>query len=112
LLDNHGEAVMRQALVLAMKGDPQMVRILLPHILRTDVPLNTGPLPMRSAAELSQSSEKLIKKVTSGKIRLSHALGIADLMEHRRQLIETEDHEKRIRAVEQRADGMGKGPNG
>jgi hypothetical protein len=95
LLDNHGEAVVRQALVLALKGDPQMVRILLGHILprRTDVPLKTWPLPMRSTAELSQSSEKLIKKVTSGKISVSHALGIADLMEHRRHIIETEDHE-------------------
>jgi len=81
-----------------------MIRILLPHILRTDVPLNTGPLPMRSAAELSQASEKLIQKVISGKVSVSDALGIANLMEHRRHIIETEDHEERLRAIEQSAD--------
>jgi hypothetical protein len=63
-------------------------------------------LPMRSAAELSRSSEKLINTVISGEIRVSHALGIANLMEHRRRIIETDDREKRLRAVEQRAEGI------
>lgn len=104
LLDSHAEAVMRQALVLALKGDPQFIRILLGHILprRKDLPLETGPLPMGSAAELSQSWEKLMKKLTSGQISLSDASGIADLLDRRRHVIETEDHEKRIRVLEQR----------
>jgi hypothetical protein len=103
LLECHAEAVTRQALVLALKGDSQMIRFLLSliHPRRKDLPPKTGSLPMHSIAELSQASEKLIKKVTSGKVSISDALGLTELMERRRRIIETEDHEKRIQAVEQ-----------
>jgi len=105
LLESHAEAVTRQALVLALKGDPPMIKFLLSliHPRRKDLPPKTGSLPMHNIAELSQASEKLIKKVTSGKVSISDALGLANLMERRRHIIETEDHEKRIQAVEQRA---------
>ena len=105
LLDNHAEALTRQALKLALKGDSQMVRTLLGYILpqRRDLPLKTGPLPMGSAAQLSQASEKLMKRVTSGQISTSEALKIADLLEHRRHIIETENFEMRLRVLEQSA---------
>ena len=79
-----------------------MVRILLGHILprRKDFPLQTGPLPMRNAAELSQASEKLIKKVLVGQISLRDALGLADLMDRHRNIIETEHLVERVRAIE------------
>jgi len=106
LLDSHAEAVVSQALALAEKVDAQMLRILLGHILprRRELPLKTGPLPMGTAAELSQASQKLMNKVTSGQIGLSDAKGIADLLEHRRQILETENLEKRVRAIEQKTD--------
>ena len=105
LLECHAEAVTRQALVLALKGDSQMIRFLLGliHPRRKDLLPKTGSLPMHSITELSQASEKLIKKVTSGKISVGDALGLTDLMERRRRIIETEDYEKRLQAVEQRA---------
>ena len=106
LLDSHAEAVVNQALALAEKGDAQVLRILLGHILprRREVPLKTGHLPMGTAAELSRASEKLMNKVTSGQIGLSDAKGIADLLEQRRHILETEDLEKRVRAIEQKTD--------
>ena len=106
LLDSHAEAVMSQAIALAEKGDAQVLRILLGHILprRRELPLKTGLLPMGTAAELSQSSEKLMNKVTSGQIGLSDAKGIADLLEQRRHILETENLEKRVRAIEQKTD--------
>jgi hypothetical protein len=107
-LDSHADAVVRQALVLALKGDSQLLRVLLGHILPRprDLPLKLklGPLPMGSATELSQSSEKLMKKVTSGQISLSDATELAGLMDRRRQIIETESHEMRIRAIEEKVD--------
>jgi hypothetical protein len=55
---------------------------------------------MGTAAELSQASQKLMNKVTSGQIGLSDAKGIADLLEQRRQILETENLEN----IEQRPD--------
>jgi hypothetical protein len=87
LLESHSEALTRQALVLALKGDVRMIKYLLGHLIprRKEAPAKTGSLPMGNAAELAQSWEKLFKKVTSGKINVSDALGLADLMEHRRR---------------------------
>jgi|HubBroStandDraft_5_1064220.scaffolds.fasta_scaffold07031_1 hypothetical protein len=45
-----------------------------------------------------------MKKVASGQISPSEALEIADLMNHRRRIIETESHEIRLRALEQITD--------
>jgi hypothetical protein len=106
LLDSHTEAIVSQALALAEKGDAQVLRILLGHILprRRELPLKTGPLPMGTAAELSQVSQRLMNKVTSGQIGLRDAKGIADLLEQRRQILETENLEKRVRAIEQKTD--------
>lgn len=59
---------------------------------------------MGNAEELARSSQKLIKKVTAGKVSVDDGLAIADLMERRRHIIETEDHERRLQAIEHRAD--------
>jgi hypothetical protein len=78
LVDSHAEALVRKALGLADEGDSQMLRFLLGRILppKENAPLKTGPLPMGSAEELSQSSQKLMQKVTSGEVSLSDASGI------------------------------------
>ena len=43
---------------------------------------------MGTAVELSQASQKLVNKVTSGQIGLRDAKGIADLLEQRRQILD------------------------
>jgi len=48
--------------------------------------------------------EIVMNKVTSGQIGLSDAKGIADLLEQRRHILETEDLENRVRAIEQKTD--------
>jgi hypothetical protein len=102
LLDSHSEAIVRQALVLALKGDRQMIGLLLGYVLprRRDLPLNTGPLPMGTTAELYQSSEKLMQKVTSGQITPNEASILWNMMDDRRSMIVTEDFEKRLCALE------------
>ena len=57
---------------------------------------------MRTAAELAQASETVLKQVTSGQIHLRDAKLIAELLEQRRRILETEDLEKRVRAMEQK----------
>jgi len=106
LVESHAEALVRKALVLADEGDSQMLRFLLGRILppRENAPLKTGPLPMGSAAELAHSSQILMQKVTSGEVSLSDASGITDLMDHHRHILETENLEARVRALEQKVE--------
>ena len=106
LLASHSEPVVRQALVLALKGDGPLLRTLLGHILsrRRDLPVKTGPLPTATAEELSQTSEKLMKRVASGQISPGEALELFTLLEHRRHMIETEGIAMRLHILEQRGD--------
>jgi len=108
LLDSHGDAVVRKALMVGLRGDAAMLRCLLDHLLprRRDLPVKTGPLPMGTAEELSQTSELVLKKVASGQLTVSAAREIFALMEARRQVIETRDFESQLRAIEKHLQGQ------
>jgi hypothetical protein len=103
LLDQYGEAIMQTAVVQAIKGDRSLLRTFLFFLLRRpgDRPIQTGPLPMGSLEELSKSSEKVLQKVTSGKLSPGEARNLIDLIERRRSVLETVELEKRMRALEQ-----------
>ena len=103
LLDQYGEAIMQTAVVQAIKGDRSLLRTFLFFLLRRpgDRPIQTGPLPMGSLEELSKSSEKVLQKVASGKLSPGEARNLIDLMKDHRLVLETEELEKRMRALEQ-----------
>jgi len=103
LLEQYGEAIMQTALVQAIKGDRSLLRTFLFFLLRRpgDRPIQTGPLPMGSLEELSKSSEKVLQKVASGKLSPGEARNLIDLMKDHRLVLETEELEKRMRALEQ-----------
>jgi hypothetical protein len=107
LLDGYAESVIRQSLVVAMKGDHSMLRTLLGYVLprRRDLPVKTGTLRTGSTAELSESSQTILKKVASGQLTPSEALVIGELLESRRRIIETEQMETRLRNLEQHLAG-------
>jgi hypothetical protein len=104
LLDSHGPALIRSALLKALKGDAPLMRALLSHVLprRTSVPVKIGPLPMATAEELSQTSQHVLNKVAAGQIAPSEGRDISALLEAHRKIIETEEFDKRLRAVEER----------
>jgi hypothetical protein len=102
LLESHGESVVGKALVEAMKGDIQMLRTLVGHLLprRRDVPVKTGPLPVHTTEELAQSSEAVLQRVILGQITLPEAHQLMDLIESQRRVMETRDLDARLRALE------------
>jgi hypothetical protein len=103
LLDQYSETIMQKALAEAIKGDVSLLRTFLSFLLRRpgDRPIQTGPLPMGSLDELAKSSAKVLQKVTSGKLSPGEARNLTDLIEDRRRVLETEELEKRVRALEQ-----------
>ena len=103
LLDQYSETIMQKALAEAIKGDVSLLRTFLSFLLRRpgDRPIQTGPLPMGSLEELAKSSEKVLQKVTSGKLSPGEARNLTDLIEDRRRVLESEELEKRVRALEQ-----------
>jgi hypothetical protein len=101
IVDSRGEAVLDQAFDLAEKGDPQMIRTLLPYLMRSkEATFNLGPLPIGTVTDLAQSSEKVLSKVASGEITITDAGKVLDMIEQRRKILETQDIERRLRAIE------------
>jgi len=102
LLYGYALALVRKALALALQGDIRMLCYLLDRLLPAlkEAPVKVGNLRMATIADLSRASETNLKKATSGEISLTEAKQVADLIEGRRKIIETEEIEKRLRAVE------------
>jgi hypothetical protein len=109
LINSHSLPVVRKALILALEdGKPAgQIAVLLAILdrivpVRKEAPVNIGSLPTGTISEVSKSSEALVKKATSGKLTITEAQGIADLLEGRRKVIETEDLARRVAALEPR----------
>jgi hypothetical protein len=102
LLDEHAEPIVRKAMILALQGDSRLLQSLLSYILprRKDAPLKTAMLRTATTEELSESFEQILKKVSSGEITLSQARELVVLMEARRDMVKTEEFDKRLRVVE------------
>jgi hypothetical protein len=103
LINSHSDSIVRTAILTAVRDKRvAMLRALLDRILpvRREAPVNIGSLPTATISDVSKSSEALVKKATSGKLTITEAQGIADLLEGRRKVIETEDLALRLAALE------------
>jgi hypothetical protein len=107
LINSHSLPVVRKALILALEeGKPAgQIAVLLAILNRIvpvlkEAPVNIGSLPTGTISQVSKSFEALVKKATSGKLTITEAHGIADLLEGRRKVIETEDLALRLAALE------------
>ena len=103
LLEEHGEAIVRKAMALALKGDVPMLRALLPYVLgkAKDLTVVTGPLQAGTLEDLAKAYDTLIGDVASGHLQVDQAQGIVNILEARRHMIETEELAARVKKVEQ-----------
>jgi hypothetical protein len=110
LLDENSESLLHKALNLAQQGNIPMLRLLLDRVLpRTkDAAVSIGLLPMRTPEELLQAQESVMQELALGQLTLNQVEQIFSLIEARRRLLETQELEQRLRALEER---MGREPN-
>jgi hypothetical protein len=111
LLDENSESLLHKALNLAQQGNIPMLRLLLDRVLPRpkDAPVSIGALPMSTAEELLQSQGNVMQELALGQLTLNQAQQIFSLIEARRRLLETQELEQRLRALEERM--LGKEPN-
>lgn len=104
LLAQYSDPLLRKAITMALQGDGSTMRLLLSLILPRchELPVKTGPLPMDTLGDLAQSFGVMIAGVAAGKLTPSQALEISRLMETRRKIIETQDLEPLVQAIEDR----------
>jgi hypothetical protein len=99
--EDNSAAIMALA-INRSREDPQMLRMLASHIVprQKDSPVKLGALPINTLEDLDRASAATLKKAASGKISLSEALDLSTMIETRRRVLETQNLERRLRALE------------
>lgn len=102
LMNIHAQAVMRKIVMMALQGDVPLLRAIFDRLVpvRHDTSVNIGQLRTMTIEDLTQSFEQVMKQTASGKLTITEANGLADLMEKQRRHLETEELDRRIRALE------------
>jgi hypothetical protein len=103
MLDSHGEALLRKCLVMALQGDSTALRLCMDRLLppRRELPVKTKPMRLATAADVSNTLDSLMKGVAVGQITPGEAQTLSGILENRRRVIETEEHERRLRSLEE-----------
>lgn len=101
LFEENSPAIMALA-INRSREDPHMLRMLASHVVpqRRGLPVNLGRLPMGTLEDLDRASAATLKKATSGKIGLSEATDFCSMIEIRRRVLETQNLERRLSALE------------
>jgi hypothetical protein len=102
LLNRYAEPIIRKCIASALKDDSKALQLCFDRILpaRRELPIKIGKLSLGTAAELSKASESVTRKVAEGRLTPGQGQAFAELLEQRRKIIETDDLERRLQALE------------
>jgi hypothetical protein len=102
LMEDHGEALIKQCQVLAFKGDPTALRLCMERVMAPCKATNNRfrlP-PMQTMADLVQAMPVVAQEVARGRINAQEGEAVSRMIESQRRTIESEEYEKRLRALE------------
>ena len=102
MLEGHGESITRKCALLALQGDPTALRLSMERLIapRKDQPVKFKLPPVTPAAEVAAAVGIVLQAVAAGQLTPAEGQMIAAILDGRRQVIDTEEHEARIRALE------------
>lgn len=101
-MEGHGEAIIKQCQVLALKGDPTAMRLCMERLVPVCRPWNNRFClpPVKTATDLGPAWQSVLKQVSLGHLSPQDGGAVASVLESRRRAIETEELEVRLRALE------------
>jgi hypothetical protein len=105
MLDGHGEAITRKCALMAMKGDATGMRLCMERLLppRKEQPVKFKLSAVTTAAEVAAAVSTILQAVAGGQLTPAEGQMIANIVEGRRRVIETEELEARLQALESRS---------
>lgn len=76
LLDGHSDTLIKKCMHMALSGDATAMRLCMERLLptRKELPVSVAPLRGRTAGEIAQSSERLLKQFSSGQLTPAEAV--------------------------------------
>ena len=106
LLDGDAEKITRKAISLALGGDTVALRLCMERLCppRKERPISLSLPKIDGAADVTKALESTIAAVAAGELTPGEGTAIASLLETKRKAIETEDHERRLEALERERD--------
>src|SRR2546426_196156 len=102
-LDSHGENLINRCVYLAHQGHPAALRLCMERLMpaRRHRTVQFKVPPVKTLADVDAASESVVSDVARGQLTPAEGQAISGLLEGRRRLIETQEMEERIRALEQ-----------
>ena len=103
MMDSHGEALIKQCQVLALKGDPTALRLCIERLLPPCKPSNNRFLlpAVKTASDVGLALQSILQEVARGRLSAQEGEAIAAILENHRRAIDAEDFGKRLQALEQ-----------
>jgi hypothetical protein len=112
LLDGQAQALMQQAVSMALGGDPQSLRICIERILaaRRDRPIEISLPKIAAASDLVAAAAALTDAVAGGDITPSEASALSNLVGNTAKAIETFELSERLARLEEQMAAKGSNP--
>ena len=103
LLDGQAQALTQKAIGLALEGDMLAIRICLDRIIpiRKSRPISINLPDTKTAVGVADAQSTVVKTVAEGEITPEEGKVLADILEARRRSIETQEHEARLKKLEE-----------
>lgn len=107
LLDGEAEKLTRKAVEMALAGDTTALRLCLERLSppHRDRPIKLALPGFSNCGEAVQAQAEVIRAVADGSLTPSEGRVLTDMLEAQRRAFEAEDLERRIAALEYKADG-------
>ena len=101
-LDSHAETLTKKCLYLAFQGNPTAMRLCMERLMpaRRQRALYFKLPPVKTIAEVAAASELVVSGVARGQLTPAEGQAFSGMLEGRRRMIETEELDQRIRALE------------
>ena len=102
-LESHGEAIIQQCKLLAMKGDPTALRLCVERLIPVAKPPATRfRLPkMETPADFNKVLLSVIQQTSKGRLSAFEAEALARVVDSHLRTIEVSEFDERLRAVEE-----------
>jgi hypothetical protein len=102
ILDTYAEPLMRKFVVMALQGNPTIARIFLDRLIpaRGQPTLRFKLPPTKSIDDVAAASQAVVNGVARGQLTPAEGQAFCGMLENQRRVIETQEQEPRIRALE------------
>jgi len=102
MLDEHGAAVLRKTMFMALQGNIAAIRLWVERLLpsRRNSPVKLKLPPVDSAADVTNAVSQVLRAVRNGKISAAEGDLYISMYNKARETFEAEDLAKRIDALE------------